>query len=289
MTLLIEAIVVSHDSAHALPDCLAALAAAGCPALVVDNASTDGSADLAERLGARVLRLARNEGYGRANNAGARASEATFLLILNPDVVLEPDAPARLREAARLYPEAGLLAPRLVEPDGRLFFQARSLLSPYLRNPRGLPCRPAGDCCAPFLSGACLLVRREPFLAMGGFDPAIFLFYEDDDLCRRMIEAGRSLVHVHAAVARHGRGRSSGARPGRVYRSRWHLAWSASYAARKWRLPDPAPRLALVNCAKALLSLATGRRSLVERYAGSAAGALAAWRRQTALEREGLA
>ena len=284
----IEAIVVAHDSAEALPACLSALAVDGCPVLVVDNASGDGSADLAARLGARVLRLSRNEGYGRANNAGARSSVATFLLILNPDVALDPGAVAKLLAAAERYPEAGLLAPRLVEPDGRVFLQARSLLSPYLANARGVPCRPEGDACAPFLSGACLLVRRDLFLRLGGFDPAIFLFYEDDDLCRRVVEAGHSLVHVDGAVAQHLRGRSTAKGRGRIARARWHLAWSASYVARKWGLPDPALRIAALNGAKTLLSLLTGRRSLVERYGGSAAGAFAAWRGRRALDREGL-
>ena len=285
----VQALVVAHDSAAALPACLAALTRSGCPALVIDNASGDGSAALAQRLGAAVVRLGRNEGYGRANNAGARASRAELLLIVNPDVEVAPDLVRTLVDAARRYPDAGLLAPRLVEPDGRVFFQSRSRLSAFLANPGGVPCRPEGDGCAPFLSGACVLVRRDLFLALGGFDPEIFLFYEDDDLCRRMSEAGHALVHVHGAVAHHLRGGSSAPRPGRVFRSRWHLAWSRCYAARKWGLPDPALRLAALNGVKALLALPTLRRSLVERYAGSAAGAFAAWRGRTALEREGLA
>jgi GT2 family glycosyltransferase len=181
-----------------------------------------------------------------------------------------------------------MLAPRIVEPDGRFFFQPRSLLSPYLKNPAGKPALPEGDCCAPFLSGACFLVRRELFLRMEGFDEKIFLFYEDDDLCRRMADAGHALVHVHGAVARHARGASSAPRPGRVFRSRWHQAWSRAYVSRKYGLPDPAPGMALVNVLKTALALFSFRRGVIERYAGSAAGALAFLRGRTALGREGL-
>ena len=59
---------------------------------------------------------------------------------------------------------------------------------------------PEGDVCAPFFSGACFLVRRDLFLRLGGFDENIFLFYEDDDLCRRIADGGLSLVYVPQAV-----------------------------------------------------------------------------------------
>ena len=112
------AIVVAHDSADVLPGCLAALAGQHVPAIVVDNASRDASASVAEAAGAQVIRNARNEGYGRANNRGVRAAEtAEHVLIVNPDVVLRPGAVDALLEAARSWPDAGLLAPRLVEPD----------------------------------------------------------------------------------------------------------------------------------------------------------------------------
>ena len=284
------AIVVAHDSAQALPACLAALAAEHVPALVVDNASRDASVALARAAGAQVVRNALNEGYGRANTLGIRAAErAERVLILNPDVVLQPGAADALLRAADAYPDAGLLAPRLTEPDGRVFFQPRSLLSPYLPNPKGTRALPEGDACAPFLSGACLMVERGFFLDLGGFDPNIFLFYEDDDLCRRVAEAGRALVHVHAAVALHGRGRSSASAPGRVFRTRWHQAWSRAYVSRKYGLPNPSPAMLALNASKAALAGMTLRRPLVERYAGSAAGALAALRGRTALAREGLA
>ncbi|MDP4022253.1 glycosyltransferase family 2 protein [Methylobacterium sp. NEAU 140] len=285
----LAAVVVAHDSAEALPACLAALKVEGVPALVVDNASRDASVAIAEAAGARVLRNARNEGYGRANNRGVRASAAGHVLIVNPDVILQPGAAAALAAAARAWPDAGLFAPRIVEPDGRFFYQPRSLLAPYLTNPGGRRDLPKGDACAPFLSGACLMVERALFLALGGFDEEIFLFYEDDDLCRRVADAGRALVHVHAAVALHGRGRSSAPEPGRVFRTRWHQAWSRAYVSRKYGLPDPSPSTMLVNLPKAALAALALRRAGVERYGGSAAGALAALRGRRALDREGLA
>lgn len=285
----VTAIVVTYDSASVLPACLAALAREGVPAIVVDNASTDETTAIAERAGATVILNTRNEGFGRANNIGAAAAASEFLLLVNPDLVLDPGAVAALLAAVERYPDAGLLAPRIVEPDGRVFFQPRSLLSAYLPNPRGRLALPEGDVCAPFLSGACLLIRRDLFSRLGGFDPNIFLFYEDDDLCRRVADAGFAMVHVHAAVARHGRGRSSAPKPGRIFRGRWHQAWSRAYVSAKYGLPNPASLMLALNAPKAALSLLTFNRTMIERYGGSAAGALAWLRGETALAREGLA
>ncbi|MBE7201923.1 MAG: glycosyltransferase family 2 protein [Parafilimonas terrae] len=285
----LTAIIVAHDSADALPACLAALAREGVPAIVVDNASRDASVAVAASSGARVVRNPRNEGYGRANNGGVRAAEgARYVLIVNPDVELQPGAASALLAAARDWPDAGLFAPRIVEPDGRFFYQPRSLLAPYLPNPKGRRDLPEGDVCAPFLSGACLMVERTLFLALGGFDEAIFLFYEDDDLCRRIADAGRALIHVHGAVALHGRGRSSAPEPGRVFRTRWHQAWSRAHVSRKYGLPDPSLSTLLVNLPKAALAALAFRRAGFERYGGSVAGAWAAWRGADALTREGL-
>jgi GT2 family glycosyltransferase len=284
----IEALIVTHDSAAVLPTCLAALRASGVPAIVVDNASRDGSAELAETHGARVIRLARNEGYGRANNVAARAARADLVLVTNPDVVLDADAPALLAAAAARYPDAAMLAPRIIEPDGRVFFQPRSLLATFLTNPSGRLMLPQADGCTPFLSGACVLVRRKLLLDLGGFDEHIFLFYEDDDLCRRVCDAGHSLVHVHGAVARHVRGGSSAPGPGRIFVSRWHQAWSRAYVSKKYGLACPAWRMLFLNAAKALAALFTFRRRSIERYAGSAAGALAYLRGRSALARQGL-
>jgi N-acetylglucosaminyl-diphospho-decaprenol L-rhamnosyltransferase len=282
----VTAIIVTFDSAHALPECLGALQADGVPALVVDNASTDETVAIAEGQGATVIRNARNEGYGRANNIGARAADSEFVLIVNPDCIVERGAVAALVDAARRYPDAALFAPQIVEPSGRVFYQPRSLLATSLTNPGGKLVLPEGEACAPFFSGACFLIRRDVFLKLGGFDQNIFLFYEDDDLCRRIADSGAALIYVPQALVRHGRGRSSGEKPGRIFASRWHQAWSRAYVSRKYGLPNPAPGMFAINALKAAGARLTFRRKLIERYGGSAAGALAFLKGEKALERE---
>ena len=288
----LTAIVVAHDSADVLPACLAALAREGLAALVVDNASTDRTVAVAEAAGARVVRNALNEGYGRANNLGFAAATTEFCLLLNPDIEMDAGAVAALMDAAARYPDAGMWAPRIIEPDGRLFYQNKSLLSDSVLgcdvagDARANP--PDGDACAPFLSGACFLMRREVFLALGGFDSDIFLFYEDDDLCRRLRDAGKALVHVDGATARHLRGQSAPPNPARRYKTRWHFGWSRVYIARKYGLPTGAARTLIKNVPKILLALLTFNAMEIARYRGIVDGTIAALRGRSALEREGL-
>jgi GT2 family glycosyltransferase len=284
----VTAIVVAFNSAQALSGCIEPLSREGVPVVVVDNASTDETVAVAERLGAQVVRNRRNEGYGRANNVGVRSCDSEFVLVINPDCTIEPGAVDALVNAAAHYPDAGVFAPKIVEPNGRVFFQPRSLLAPYLQNPRGQLVIPEGEACVPFVSGACFLIRRELFMRLGGFDENIFLFYEDDDLCRRVADSGAAIIYVPEAVARHGRGKSSGASGGVILKSRWHQAWSRAYVSRKYGLRNPAPAMFLLNAFKALGAILIFQRKLVERYGGSAAGAWAFLKGQTALEAEGL-
>lgn len=280
----LAAVVVTHDSGHVLAACLSALVREGFAPIVVDNASRDDSVASARAAGAQVIEMGWNAGFGRANNRGvAAASGASWCLLINPDAVLEPGAGDALRAAIARWPEAGLLAPRILEDDGRVFFQPRSLLAGYLTNPAGVRHEPQGDCCVPFVSGAAMLVERSRFQALGGFDEAIFLFYEDDDLCRRITDRGWPVIWVQEAVARHARGGSSrslkgGFDFGRTALMRHHQAWSRGYVSRKWGLADTPLRLALVNGVKLLLAALVFNRRRVARYWGSLTGNLAAAR-----------
>ena len=288
MPLPVTPVIVTFNSAHVLATCLASLRGETAPPIVVDNASQDASAALAQSLGARVRVNARNQGFGRAMNIGAALADTEFLLLANPDLSFDEGAIAALWEAARACPQASLFGPRLVEPDGRIFLPARSLLEAKPGKPNTASPPPEGDCPLPFLSGACYLARRAAFEAIGGFDPRIFLFYEDDDLCRRFADTGAGPVYVHAAVVRHSRGKSSSPARGRVYQARWHLAWSRAYVARKYGLRAGNAGTIFKSGLKYLHALATRDAARRERHGGTLAGAFAAMRGLSALEKEGL-
>ncbi len=282
----IAAIIVSFESDEVLPACIDALKAEGVAAFVVDNASIDQSVAVAQAHGATVIQNDQNQGFGRGMNIGVNAANGfEYVLLLNPDAVISQGSMAALLKAAQNYPDAGLLSPRILSEDGSIFFPTRSLLSPYLHNKKGVRVTPTGDCCAPFLSGACYLIRRDLLLQLGGFDPNIFLFYEDNDLCRRVIDAGYSVTYVHEAIVRHAQGKSSKLVAGRRFKTRWHYAWSEGYIAHKYGLPNPSIKTFMRNALKYCLSSNAQKR---ERYGGSAAGAWAFLRGRSALKKEGL-
>jgi N-acetylglucosaminyl-diphospho-decaprenol L-rhamnosyltransferase len=285
----IAAIIVSFESGDVLPACLDALKAEGVAAIVVDNASTDDSCQIAREHSAKLVSNMQNQGFGRGMNIGVdAASEFEYVLLLNPDAMLEKGSIAALIEAAKRYPNAGILSPRIISPDGSIFFPTKSLAAPYLHNEKRVRVVPTGDCSAPFLSGACYLVKRDLFLQLGGFDPNIFLFYEDNDLCRRVIDAGYSVTYVHDAIVSHAQGKSSKPIAGRRFKTRWHYAWSQSYLAHKYGLPDPSLKTFLQNGVKYLAALPTRNTQKIERYAGSSAGAWAFLRGKSALDKERL-
>lgn len=223
---LVRAVVVSWNS-----EGLVGRAAASVPAparvVVVDNASTDASASEAERAGAVVVRLAGNRGFGPACNLGAGEVDglppAEVLLFLNPDAALldGPTSLAALLAELDADPGVAATAPAL-EGDGQGAFQLRRLPSlgalareAFLVN-RLLPRNRwflrerylDRDRDAPFdveqPAAAALLVRASVFAEVGGFDPAFApAWFEDVDLCAKILESGYRIRFVPAARASH--------------------------------------------------------------------------------------
>lgn len=213
----VSAVVVTYRSAGVLADCLRALRLAGAgEVVVVDNGSDDGSADLAERHGATVLRLLANHGFAAAANAGLRAARGAIAAVVNPDLVLDGETLAAGVALCRDDPRV-IAAPDLVEPDGAIVAGARGgytrrRLAADLggaRYERLLARTPAYDGARwRWAHGACLIANRERLLALGGFDEGYPLYMEDVDLGRRWCAAGGRVVSTGTRVAHVGGGGS---------------------------------------------------------------------------------
>ena len=121
---------------------------------------------------------------------------------------------------------------------------------------------------ADFLLGSAYFIRREAFDAIGGFDENIFLFYEDDDFCRRLKDAGWARALVSEARCEHAVGKSSPVTFDLVYAKNWHIAWSECYARRKHGLPVPIVWPLLQNAFKRVLHRFTGNRLKRAKAAG---------------------
>lgn len=204
MQKLVDVIAVAHNSSAALKSLLITVPVQAS-ALVIDNASTDNSVSVAERLGARVISVGKNIGYGAACNLGAASGTAPFLLFVNPDIRLTKGAIEAFLEAAALHPKAAF-NPRFFS-GGRRRFKKRSRLLAKTEYWIGKP--PETDCAVPTLHGACVFIRREHFDIVSGFDPDIFLYHEDDDLSLRLRQADIELRLAADAAVDHAEGRSS--------------------------------------------------------------------------------
>lgn len=217
-------VILNHNGRAHLGPCLEALLAAdglaGPEAIVVaDNGSRDGSLDWLADRHPRLRRIAfrSNLGFAAGNNAAAERVDAPWLLFLNNDTRVRPDAPRQLALAAAGGADA--VGARLLSWDGsRLDFDggAASFTGHGHALGYGRPV-PAGPPPPPqpslFCSGAALLVRRETFLALGGFAPDYFAYYEDLDLGWRMQLAGLTLRQVPAARVEHRHHGSAGQLP----------------------------------------------------------------------------
>jgi len=238
-------IILVHFNAWKLLDaCLDSVTrhtrGAGCEILVVDNASTESGAERIREKWPQVswIQSPENLGFGRGNNLGAERAEGRLLLFLNADTLFSGDSAGVLREYLDAHPRTAAVGPRLCFADGSFQISSGrfpSLLSeapakveaalarrfPSVFRPllarRFRSTRPVD-----WLTGACLMVRREAFDEVGGFDGRFFMYFEDADLCRRLRERGWEVVYHPETTVTHlvagGGGGSLGPRMRRIYR-----------------------------------------------------------------------
>jgi N-acetylglucosaminyl-diphospho-decaprenol L-rhamnosyltransferase len=230
----VTAILVTYNSASVIGAALASLPE-GVPAIVVDNGSTDSSKLIAAGAGARGFTTGFNEGFGRANNRGIREAATDWVLLLNPDATLTPGFMQAMAAAIAAHPEAAILVPMITTSKGR-FTKHSSILTPPSFQSRELS---PGIRSIGFASGGVMLARREVLLALGGFDETLFLYFEDDVLSRRVLDAGHSILLVEAAEASHTGNVSTPATVDLTYMKHWHLAWSERQVCQAYGLSAP--------------------------------------------------
>lgn len=200
------------------------------PIILVDNGNTNTFADLPTDRNVRIVKLRYNVGFGRGCNAGADIVQTPWILFLNPDAKLNPGAIEALIEASVQYPSAIAFNPRIYNDDGSPYFKRRSWLLPrrsYMK--KGWP---TGDAVVSVLSGAALFVSKRSFDSIGGFDPNIFMYHEDDDLSLRLASLGE-LRFVRNSTIVHSAGHSSGRSPEIAKFKAYHMAQSRIYAGQK--------------------------------------------------------
>jgi len=199
--------VVTYESQHCMAD-LGQHLRDFPHVTVVDNASGDDTVAAAKQHlpQAHIIRNKRNLGFGAANNRAIAQAQTEFVLLLNPDCTMTPDAALALLAAADRYPEASAMGPQLFDGNGKPEMGYRMRLDRWAAKTG-----PAeGDLCVEFLSGACMLIRRDALQHISGFDEDFFLYQEDHDLCLRLSQQCGALVLIPSATATHLSRRSSG-------------------------------------------------------------------------------
>ena len=231
----VSAILVNYNAGGELALALQSIADEGAgrswEAVVVDNASSDGSADAVAAFAphARVLLNRENVGFARGVNQGLAATSGSTVLIMNPDCRLVPGAFDALHRELDRSDRIAVVGPRILNPDGSVQGSARgdpdmltglfgrtTLLRralPRLAVSRRNVVTDAGAGGASvevdWVSGACMLARRSALLQVNGFDERYFLYWEDADLCRRLRGKGYRIHYVPGATAIHRVGHSS--------------------------------------------------------------------------------
>jgi N-acetylglucosaminyl-diphospho-decaprenol L-rhamnosyltransferase len=250
-------VIVSFNARADLLRCLQSLhenpVARSHEIIVVDNASTDGSAEAARRWpDVRVIETGENLGFARGNNVGIRASSGTNVLLLNSDTVISARAIDGLLDALESHTEVAVVGPRLVDAGGHSELSFGRIVGPVneLRQKilmrgharqrpvitRWVERATRREQFPDWVSGACLLVRRRDADAVGLLDTRYFMYLEDVDFCAAIRARGRRVLFTPGAEVVHLRGRSAQSAPAgtsRAYRrsqlafyEKHHPAWA---------------------------------------------------------------
>ncbi|MEW5922745.1 MAG: glycosyltransferase family 2 protein [Candidatus Zixiibacteriota bacterium] len=224
----VSAIVVTFNSAEGIESCLKALsteiASVGGDIIVYDNGSHDSTIRAVETGFPHIhlYRSSRNIGFGAGCNQAVAKSESEYILFANPDLIIDTGALAVLIETMSKLPDAGAVAARMRHPDGsfqptcrklptsnNIFFSrgsifgGRSEKNGYTLDDFGATAE------VPAAAATCLLMRRDFFLSLGGFDERFFVFMEDTDLCMRIAAAGKKVYFEPRAGGIHHWGKGS--------------------------------------------------------------------------------
>jgi GT2 family glycosyltransferase len=246
-------VIVTYNSGHEIGASLDAALGSGAEVIVVDNASTDNTIAEVTRRGAKLIANPTNRGFAAAVNQGFIVLQTTYVLLLNPDAVLQTNL-SPLREACDL-PEAAGAGGQLLDPNGRpqIGFMVRrfptagvlaleSLLlnrvwpnNPVNRRYRGLGLDYSTRFEVEQPAGAFLMIRRAVWQELGGFEEAFHpLWFEDVDFCRRAVDRGLRWYYEPRAVAKHTGAHSISSLSVEMRRFYWYRSL-LKYTARHFR------------------------------------------------------
>lgn len=240
LDLPISIVIVSYNARELLRTCIESTASERAEEIVViDNASSDGSDQMVMQDFPWVRMIpSENIGYGAAANLAIEACSSEYVLLLNSDTVLHPGSLQALCDHLNGHPQAAIVGPLLVNPDGTHQASCFSFPTPLqilLRDTSlsifgtGIPSKGSSLVAqtVPWVLGAALTIRRSAFDSVGGFDRSFFMYFEEVDLCYRLHRSGWQIHFTPAATVTHlGGGSTRQQRPAmalQLYKSLCHF------------------------------------------------------------------
>ncbi len=234
MQLDLSIIIVNYNVKEFLQNLIHSIAKAAVnikyEIIIIDNASDDGSAEFIKDKYPNVKLIVNNKnlGFSKANNLGLKIAQGKYFLILNPDTLLREDTLQKMIEFYQSTPDAGLAGCKILNPDGSLQLACRrSFPGPWTSF-----CKVTGlstifpkskifarynltyldenqTCEVDAISGSFMMMKREVYEKIGGFDEEFFMYGEDLDLCYRIQKAGYKVYYVHDTQIIHYKGEST--------------------------------------------------------------------------------
>jgi GT2 family glycosyltransferase len=221
-----EVVIPTHNSSRHIGPCVKSIAVAGALPVIVDNRSTDNTLEIVRSLspGARIIVTEENFGCCRSLNVGFAETRGDFVILSNPDVVFLDDSISQMTEFLRKNQNVGVTGPQQTFPDrswqrsygdlpgiwsGIKDAVGITMLQAGVREilwPRRIDRRPKE---VPYVDGAVLVLRRQAFVEIGGFDEEFFMYSGECDLCARLKKAGWKAVFFPLAEVIHIRGADS--------------------------------------------------------------------------------
>jgi N-acetylglucosaminyl-diphospho-decaprenol L-rhamnosyltransferase len=213
----ISIILVNYNGSEFLAECLNSIYKvinSDCEVIIVDNYSTDDSVDLVrDRFpSVRLICSEVNLGFGKASNLAVELAQGTYLLFLNTDTILTENTPQILADYLERDRDVAAIGARMTFPDGSYQLSSGRLpnlaiefidkmrygldrkwhdLVANIYNKQYATVREVG-----WVTGACLMIHREIFQRLGGFDVAFFMYFEDKDLCKRVSDLGFKVIYT---------------------------------------------------------------------------------------------
>lgn len=230
----ISVVIVNYNVKHFLEQCLLSIEKAkhnlNIEVIIVDNASVDGSQSMIKKKFKDVLLIEnnRNLGFGRANNQGLKIARGKYILILNPDTLIQEDTLQVLKNFLDEHPDVSAVGCKLINPDGSFQVSSRrSIPTPWVAFTKisGLSrifprtkifgrynltyISPDIECEVDILSGSLMMIRHDIIKQVGYFDEDYFMYGEDIDLCYRIKKAGGKIYYTPKTKAIHYKGEST--------------------------------------------------------------------------------